>query len=72
VGGEKPLACPIAPDAPANEWWWPTAPRAPALGPPPPPPIDPMVPPDDPAAVQKTLATIWDGVMPTTGTLALG
>lgn len=28
--------------------------------------------PPDPDAVQKTLATIWEGVMPTTGTLALG
>lgn len=44
----------------------------PTLGP---PPVEPMAPPpapDDPVAVQKTLATICDGVMPTTGTLALG
>lgn len=70
-GAENPPVCPTAPGAPGWGWCSPTVPRAPTLGP---PPTEPMAPPapDEPAAVQKTLATICDGVMPTTGTLALG
>lgn len=69
-GVENPPVCPTALGAPAKEWW-PTVPSAPTLAP---PPTEPMAPPpaDEPVAVQKTLATICDGVMPTTGTLALG
>lgn len=56
-----------------NVWWWcPPLSMVPVLGPVPPPmPIEAPLP-ADPAAVQNTLATIWDGVMPTTGALALG
>lgn len=56
-------------DGGVNPPVFPTAPRVPTLGPTPP---EPMPPPDEPVAVQKTLATICEGVMPTTGTLALG
>lgn len=67
-GVENP---PVFPTAPGWEWCCPTVPRVPTLGP---TPAEPMAPPapEEPVAVQNTLATICDGVMPTTGTLALG
>lgn len=71
VAVEYPALCPTVPGAPGYEWCCPTVPSAPTLDP---PTVNPMAAPvpDDPVAVQKTLATICDGVMPTTGTLALG
>lgn len=71
-GVEKPPACPRAAGTPGIEWWGaPTGPSPPTLGTPPAEPMAPAVL-DEPVAVQKTLATICEGVMPTTGTLALG
>lgn len=63
---------PALPTALGRGWGWCCCPRVPTLGP---APAEPMTPPapDEPAAVQKTLATICEGVMPTTGTTpALG
>lgn len=70
-GVENPPVCPTAQGAPEKVWCGPTAPSDPTLCPPVAEPIALPVP-DEPVAVQKTLATICDGVMPTTGTLALG
>lgn len=70
-GVENPPVFPTALGGPGWEWCCPTVPRVPTLGPPPAEPKAPPAP-DEPVAVQKTLATICDGVMPTTGTLALG
>lgn len=70
-GVENPPALPTPLGAPGWEWCCPAVPMVATLGP---APAEPMAAPapDEPVAVQKTLATICEGVMPTTGTLALG
>lgn len=69
VGGDGNVVIGKPPDRVGKADCWPP-PSIPVFGPIPIPIATP--PPPVPAAVQNTLATICDGVMPTTGTLALG